>query len=294
MSDQTGRLKLVFRKKQTGITYVPQAYFTEPMRVVSPFYEDDDGTAFLYLLNLSGGVVGGDMLLTDVTVEDHARALLTTTSANKLYRMVPGKRAVIRNDFTVGEDGVLEYLPECSIPFAESETIQNSEFRLSESSYLFTVDAVTPGRIDRGELFSFREYTSNVKIYVDDRLMVYEKTRIRPDDPDLFHDGVMEAFTHYASVYIYHADMDRSFVDEVNRMNGQQADRYAGDSTGNDAFKSGNDAFRAAATLIDDRIAVIRILSNGMIDVENCIHRMWDLSRRRFLGKHAVKLRKEH
>ena len=274
MANQTGTLKLTFRKKENGITYVPQASFTYPMRVMSPFYEDDDGTAFIYLLNLGGGVVGGDELITDVTVEENAKALLTTTSSNKLYRMVPDRHATIINKFKIGSNSVLEYYPESNIPFTESETIQLSEFHLNKSSYLFTVDSVTPGRIDRGEFFSYRRYASNVKIFVDGRLIAYEKTNLKPENETLTHIGIMEVYSDYGSIYVYHQSMDESFAKSVNTL------------------IENSEGIAGGVTLIESRLAVIRLLGQNTRHMDNVIEKIWDVSRQSFLGKSSVGLRK--
>lgn len=274
MANQTGTLNLTFRQKESGITYLPQNSFTYPMRVMSPFYEDDDGTAFIHLLNLSGGVVGGDELITDVTVEDNAKVFLTTTSSNKLYKMIPGRHAVITNKFKVGINSVMEYYPESNIPFAESETIQSSEFHIDESSYMFTVDSVTPGRIDRGEFFSYRRYASNVKIYVGGKLIAYEKTNLRPKNDLLSHIGIMEGYSDYGSVYIYHRSMDNNFTKEVN------------------SIIENNEGIIGGATLIESRLSVIRLLGQNTLFMDDTIEKIWDLSRRVFLDKSSVGLRK--
>ncbi len=273
MKNPTGELRLTFRKKQNGTTYVPGVYYTGPMKVVSPFYEDADGTAFLYLLNLSGGIVGGDRLLTDVQVEQTAQVLLTTPSANKLYKM-KGTHAEIENCFRVGERAALEYVPECSIPFALSKTFQSTTVYLEQSSYLFAVDFVTPGRMDRGEYFSYERYSSNVKIYINGILEAYEKTNLLPRETDVSQIGLMEACSHYASVYIYHQAADRMFTAKLNGKIAKYEDVKGG------------------ASLIGEALIVIKLLGSRADHVQAVIDEIWGASRQHFLHKPAVGLRK--
>ncbi len=273
MKNPTGELRLTFRKKKNGMTYVPREYYTSPMKVVSPFYEDGDGTAFLYLLNLSGGVVGGDRLFTEVKIETAAQVLLTTPSANKLYKM-NGTHAEIVNRFYVAENAVLEYLPECSIPFALSKTFQDTTFYLEQSSYLFAVDFVTPGRIDRGEYFSYKRYSSNIKIYIGDVLTAYEKTNLAPQETNASQIGLMENHNHYTAIYIYHETANKMVTAEIN------------------SEISEHEGVKGGATLIDERLIAVKLLSDRADQMQDTIDRIWGLSRQTFLNKPAVGLRK--
>ena len=61
MSGATGKLSLVFRKRDDGVTYMAKQYYKLPLQVLRPHYQDDDGTAFVYMLNPSGGVLQNDI-----------------------------------------------------------------------------------------------------------------------------------------------------------------------------------------------------------------------------------------
>src|SRR5258708_39478074 len=79
-----GKLKLSFDcdHGQTAMRVVEQ---TPPLRVIRAF-AIDNGAALVHLHNVSGGVLGGDQLHTDVMVAANARAQITTTSATRVYR----------------------------------------------------------------------------------------------------------------------------------------------------------------------------------------------------------------
>lgn len=98
----TGVIRLELRKKSSGKTYLARQFYDLPLQVLPPYYQDDDGTAFVYLLNPTGGVLQGDRLLTEIKVEKDARALITTPSANKLYKM-EDDHAEILNEIHVEE-----------------------------------------------------------------------------------------------------------------------------------------------------------------------------------------------
>ena len=58
-----------------------------------------------------------DRLHTKITVGDGAGTYVTTPSSTKFYRMEHDNAEVV-NEFSVGTDAVLEYVPGHNVPFA--------------------------------------------------------------------------------------------------------------------------------------------------------------------------------
>src|SRR6185436_11914348 len=83
-----------------------------PLKVVRTFPIGEAAT-LTHLHNLSGGVLGNDLLELSVEVGDGARAQLTSTGATRLYRCRPGATAAMqRQRFRVGRGALLEFLPD--------------------------------------------------------------------------------------------------------------------------------------------------------------------------------------
>ena len=81
-----------------------------------------DGAALVHLHNVSGGLLGGDQLGLEVEVGPGAAAQLTTTGSTRLYRSRGDHLcAMQRTNVRVGEEGLLEYVPDPLIPFAGSK-----------------------------------------------------------------------------------------------------------------------------------------------------------------------------
>ena len=82
-----------------------------PWKIVRAF------ESLVHLNNVSGGVLAGDRLALDVEVQAGAAAQLTTTGATRLYRHRTGAADSEQHaKFTVGDGGMLEYLPDVVIP----------------------------------------------------------------------------------------------------------------------------------------------------------------------------------
>ena len=153
-----GELHLRFRATERNgqpLTVVDTLAHKPPLQIVRSFRLADGG-ALVHLHNLSGGVLGGDQLHTTIAVEAGARAQITTTGATRIYRQRAGHKAAEQELIAhVGQDALLEYLPDPVIPYAGSAYSQRTRFVLAEGAGLFAWDIFAPGRTARGECFAY-------------------------------------------------------------------------------------------------------------------------------------------
>jgi urease accessory protein len=151
-----GLLELRFAVGPGGRTELVQHTQRFPLRLTVPLYLDtlDTGMAFVYVQNPTGGIFGGDRLMTRVIVEEGARVHLTTSSATKIYRMDKGE-AVQLTEIRLGRGSYFEYVPEPLIPQAGSRFIQEICIELSPTATFVSTEMVAPGRFARGEIFKY-------------------------------------------------------------------------------------------------------------------------------------------
>lgn len=268
----TGALSLTFRKKSTGQTYIADQYFKIPMQIMPPHYQDEDGTAFVYLLNTGGGVLHNDRYMTELVAEEDSRVLVTSPSSSKLYKMEDGHAELI-NHITVRDGAVMEYLPEHNVPYAKSRTYQETRFNLDSGATLIASDMVTAGRVSMGEVFEYDLYASRTKIYVDDKLKVYDNSRMDPKAIDMKKLGYMEGYLTNGTIYVYSEKIDDELPRKLNAM----------EHNGNVVFAAGK---------IEDSLMIIRFLGNNMIELKEMVDAVWGRLRMELLGKEAVRIRK--
>ncbi|MCI7146257.1 MAG: urease accessory protein UreD [Clostridiales bacterium] len=267
-----GKISITFRRRSDGRTYMAKQYYKLPLQVMKPHYYDEDGTAFVYSLNPAGGILQHDRLLTEIVSEAGTDAVFTTPGNSKFYRMDDGC-ARIWNRISVHSGGVLEYLPEHNVPFADSTVYQENEFRLGKGAVLFASDMVTSGRAANGEVFRYNLYSSKTKIYVDDELILYDNCRMEPALEDLRRRGLMDGRKSNGSMYVYAEAMDPELKERINGLSSEPVKLAAGNITPD--------------------LMVARFLGDGIMDMVRVTHEVWDLCRRSILGKPAVRLRKE-
>lgn len=234
--------------------------------------QENDGTAFIYLLNPSGGILQHDRLLTEILLEEGSRALASTPSNTKFYRMDEGCARIV-NRITLRAGSVLEYLPEHNVPFAESEAYQETEFYLDSSSILIASDMVTAGRVSRGEIFDYNLYSSKTKIFVDGKLEIYDHSRMEPKRQDMAAMGLLEGRQSNGTVYVYAKDKCGRLSEKLARM------------------KPEGSVYYAAGSITDD-LLIVRFMGDSIIELRETVLSVWNEIRKELLGKPAVRLRK--
>lgn len=272
MKQPTGELSLVFRKKENGQTYLANQYFKLPLQVMKPHYYDNDGTAFIYLLNPGGGIIQNDFLYTELLLEEDSRVLVTTPSTTKLYKMEDG-HARLENKITVKDGAVLEYLPEHNVPFAMSETYVETEYHLDKGATLIAADMVTAGRVAKGEVFQYDLYSSRTKIYVDDKLRVYDNSKMDPKAIKMKNLGYMEGYLTNGTIYVYSENIDDQLPVKLNSAQHDSKVKFA-------------------AGKIDNDLMIIRFLGDSIIELKEMIDAVWGQLRKELLEKDPVRIRK--
>ena len=258
-------------------TVVRDAYFRTPLQIMRPYYLDDSGTAYIYLLSPGGGVVGGDRYAISVTLETGARACMTTASATKLYAS-PDSMARQRFEVILQAGTVFEYLPEQIIPFARSAFHQDMTVRLDSGTLAVLMEIVAPGRLARGEAFAYRDYSSGLSVMdAQGRLLLRERTRLQPPHWNAGSElGLLEGFNYLGTLHV---------LTESCGAPGELAD---------DLHDLVADRQRCigSATALEWGGVVVRLLADNHATVSRTLYAVWDRVRRCLLGYPAVRWRK--
>jgi urease accessory protein len=205
-------LELEFRlPKGTGRTLLAASQQEPPLRVVRAFPQED-GSALAHLHNVSGGLLGGDDLRLQVRVGSGASAQITTTGATRIYRpRAEAADTVQRNEITVAEDGLLEYVPDPLIPFAGACFRQHSVIRLAAGAGLFWWEALAPGREARGEVFAYERVAMKTAVLASERLIAAENIAL---EPARYSPGALARlgpYRYWATFYICQVGRERKF-----------------------------------------------------------------------------------
>jgi urease accessory protein len=152
-----GEGSIVFSR--VGARTVPTSIrAASPLRLLTP--KNDGVASWAYASSFGGGLVDGDSVAMNVTVDDDASALFATQSSTKVYR--GASRMTL--DARVGERALLAIVPDPVVCFADASYAQRIGIVIGATSSLVLVDALTAGRSARGERWAFSRYESVVRV----------------------------------------------------------------------------------------------------------------------------------
>jgi urease accessory protein len=196
-------LRLNFsRDSASGKTFLADSFQEAPLKVVRAFTLED-GTALTHLHNVSGGLLGGDRLAMQVLVANGAKVQLTTTGATRIYRNREGFSATTQcNEISVREGGLLEYLPDATIPFAGARYLQRTSIELAAGAGMFWWEIVAPGREARGELFEYEEFAVRTRVSALGRRIAAENLCLRPRKDKVSSLARLGQYRYAATFYI--------------------------------------------------------------------------------------------
>jgi urease accessory protein len=181
-------------------TILTRSSCTTPWHHFPPSYLDDSGCAYTWLVNPSGGLVGGDHVSVEAQLHAHTHVLMTSPSANRVYRSL-SEPAVQEVCLSVGPGARLEWAPEVTIPFAGSRFRQSIHVDLAPGATVVLWDAMASGRVAMRERWAFAAVENEIRIRTPLGGSVVERYRVVPGQlPELV--GLAESWDYVASLFV--------------------------------------------------------------------------------------------
>jgi urease accessory protein len=194
-----GHLRLECSARPDGTPFVSKQDFRVPVHIGKG--RVDQGVMVLNIANPTAGFFDGDRVDVDVTVHPGASLCLSTPAASRVYPTRSGQPAANHQQFTVGENALLEWNPEPFIPHAGASYRQTTGIHLQEGASLLFLEWLAPGRVAMGEVFAYRNLRWELDLFSGQRLVARERYDLRPDNESLESLRARFPTAHYLSVY---------------------------------------------------------------------------------------------
>lgn len=275
-------LRLEFeREETTGRTVLARSQQDPPLKVVRAFALED-GAALVHLHNVSGGLLGGDDLSLSVCVRSGASVQLTTTGATRIYR--PRKDAastVQRNKITVGENALLEYVPDAIIPFAGARFSQRTSIELASGAGLFWWEIFAPGREARSEIFEYDLLETKTDVVAAGRLLAAERIRLEPQKHSVSSLARIGPYRYWSTFYICRVGLSSNDCLAIEQRLREVAAKLVRPS----------ETVWGTSALVEHGL-VVRCLARRGRDVLPGLHAMWRAAKTLLYGREAMPPRK--
>jgi urease accessory protein len=173
----TGRVELAFKRRGpvTALAHLHQLGCGKA-RLPRPV---DDAHAEAVLINLSGGLTGGDRLAWQITWRGGATATVSGQAAEKIYRASGATAAVIETKLTVEAGATALWLPQETILFDRARLVRRNRFEVAQGGRLLAVEATILGRRAMRETVEAGLFDEAYEVHHGDRLVLADRQRFR-------------------------------------------------------------------------------------------------------------------
>ncbi|HBV55051.1 MAG TPA: urease accessory protein [Rhodobacteraceae bacterium] len=130
------------------------------------------------LINTSGGITGGDILNTSVTLSHTAKLTLSTQACERIYRASDGVPAQVITQLTASDQSQLHWLPQETLFYDGGRLNRQLDIRLSGQARLLAIESLLFGRLAMGETHIHGHYSDTITLRIDDDLVWQDRTRL--------------------------------------------------------------------------------------------------------------------
>lgn len=146
-----------------------------PLRILSP--RAAGNAAWLVTSSYGGGLVDGDHVAFEVTVDAGATCVLTSQASQKIYKGTSSQQTRVR----VHGNGALLCVPDPVVPFRDAAFRQETRIELDVDSTLVLCDMLTAGRVAFGERWNATSLDTLLSITVDGKRLLHDRVLLAGD-----------------------------------------------------------------------------------------------------------------
>ena len=153
------KLDYTLESQRTVVRYLHQG----PLRILQSLYPEGAQICHNVLVHPPGGLVGGDTLDIQVTVDEGAHGLVSTPGATRFYKSGghPALQQVVAH---LADNAKLEWLPLEAIAYNDCEATNRAIFNLAPSAELITWDVTALGLPSSDMAFTQGHFQQHIEI----------------------------------------------------------------------------------------------------------------------------------
>jgi len=176
-----GRLALAFRHDVAASRTRIEKFYQEGCLKARLPHPAMPAIAEAITLNISGGVAGGDSLVTEIEIGANASASITSQAAERVYRALDFAPARLRTTISLGAGAQLDYLPQETILFDGFALDRSLDIKLAADADFLGVEGIVFGRQAMGEEVRFGHLNDRISVRRDGLLLLQDMTRLHGD-----------------------------------------------------------------------------------------------------------------
>nr|ALA55566.1 urease accessory protein UreD [Myroides marinus] len=188
-------------EQREGTSYLKDAYFTQPFRVVPVGQYKRDKAAYLMIMSSSPGLLDNDDHRITIELAEGTKLQLQTQAYQRLFHMQnkSTQSTVIKMD----KGSVFSYVPHPVVPQSSSTFISHNKVEMQGNCHFLLSDIITCGRKLSGEEFEYNHFQNLTELYVEGKLVVKDNVLLQPSLMPIQGIGILEGYTHQGTLIYY-------------------------------------------------------------------------------------------
>jgi urease accessory protein len=174
MTTFAGHLQIRAATRAHGRTVLTAQSFRAPFHLSKPYWDADSKVLLVQVVNPTAGILAGDRLESEITVDANASVLVTTPSVSRVFQM-RGRNAECHQRFHVAAGAWLDVMPEPLVPHRGARYRQVTSVDVERGGALFFVDQLVPGRIAHGEAWLWDQLCLDLTVRFGGELILRER-----------------------------------------------------------------------------------------------------------------------
>ncbi|WP_413694217.1 urease accessory protein UreD [Pseudoalteromonas sp. KJ10-2] len=179
-----------------------------PLSVQKAFYPEGRDCAHIYLLHPPAGIVSGDELRINVSIQQQAHLLFTTPGAGRFYRArtnleIGDTKQAQLTKFTIEADAKCENFPQETIVYEGADGFNTVDIELTSSSAYLGWDITCLGLPDSDQPFIEGKYCQLNRLFCDGKLIYHDRIALSPANQLLTHPAGLASHSVFATFLAY-------------------------------------------------------------------------------------------
>ena len=202
-----GCARIVLSGSERG-TRIDDIFERSPIRIMFP-RSAHRAVEEAVLINVAGGIAGGDRLESCVTALPYASIAMTSQAAEKVYRALHDP-ASVSTKLTVRESAKLAWLPQETIVFNSARLHRTTEIDLTSGAEILALEWLVLGRAARGETVTSGNIIDRWHVKKDGRLIWADTFRVNDEIfPHLNRKALLSGCNSIATLVYFGPDLEK-------------------------------------------------------------------------------------
>lgn len=188
-------------EQREGVSYLKDAYVTQPFRIVPVGQYKKDKAAYLMIMSSSPGLLDNDEHQITINLASNTKLQLQTQAYQRLFHMK--NKSTQTTTIQMEEGSVFAYVPHPVVPQRASTFISRNRVELKANCHFLLSDIITCGRKLSGEEFEYDHFQNLTEIYYEGKLQLKDNVLLQPELMPLQGLGILEGYTHQGTLIYY-------------------------------------------------------------------------------------------